>query len=394
MRLEIRNLNRIRMLYSGEVVGSMIRNMANDFAHAVDKDGEVFSNQGSNFIFCLTGYDAAKANELYRRIRRQCITGILTGDEMIPVNVAGGAVLLPEETLDTPNAIRQAALFASEEACYHDTSGLWFFGGTDQAAGTYNKELLSTIQHDCVMDRKRFFLRFQPIIHAESGKIAGAEALLRWKSEEHGEVAPGRFIAFLENDPAYEPLGYDIIRHAVRTAGRIRQSLPDFRINVNITAIQLLSDEFIPMVEQILKEEQYDPAGLMLELTERCKEMEFNLLSERVEELKRTGVRVALDDMGTGFSTIDLLLHLNADEIKLDMNFTSNLRGVEKHEILTRTLCMTAERNQVDICFEGVEDKDMEEYLKGYGKVLLQGYYFDRPLLPEDFEAKYCGQES
>ena len=114
------------------------------------------------------------------------------------------------------------------------------------------------------------------------------------------------------------------------------------------------------MVEKILKEEQYEPTGLMLELTERCKEMEFELLSERVEELKRTGVRVALDDMGTGFSTIDLLLHLNADEIKLDMNFTRNLRGVEKHEILTRTLCMTAERNQVDICFEGVEDKEYE----------------------------------
>jgi len=394
MRLEIRNLNRIRMLYSGEVVGSLIRNMANDFADMVGKDGEVFSNQGANFIICLPGYDTEKANELYRRIRRQCTTGIRTDDEMIPVDIAGGAVLIPEETLNTPNAIRQAALFASEEACYHNTSSLWFFGGADQAAGTYNKELLRTIQHDCVMDRTRFFLRFQPIIHAESGKIAGAEALLRWKSEEHGEVTPGRFIAFLENDPAYEPLGYDIIRHAVRTAGQIRQSLPDFRINVNITAIQLLSDEFIPAVEKILKEEQFDPAGLMLELTERCKEMEFEVLRERVEELKRTGVRVALDDMGTGFSTIDLLLHLNADEIKLDMNFTRNLRGVEKHEILTRTLCMTAERNHVDICFEGVEDEETLEYLKQYGKVLLQGYYFDRPLLPEDFEAKYCRQES
>ena len=394
MRLEIRNLNRIRMLYTGDAAGSLIHNVANDFVHAVGGDGEVFSNQGSNFIICLPNYSAAKANELYRRIRRQCITGILTDDEMIPVDIAGGAILMPEETMNTPNAIRQAVLFASEEACYHNTSSLWFFGGADQAAGTYNKELLRTIQHDCVMDRTNFFLRFQPIIHAETGKIAGAEALLRWKSEEHGEVAPGRFISFLENDPAYEPLGYDIIRSAVRTAGRIRRSLPDFRINVNITAIQLLSDEFIPTVLQILKEEQFEPAFLMLELTERCKEMEFEVLRERVEELKRTGIRVALDDMGTGFSTIDLLLHLPADEIKLDMNFTRNLRGVEKHELLTRTMCTKAERDRVDVCFEGVEDAETMEYLKGYGKVLLQGYYFDKPMLPEDFEAKYCGKES
>ena len=128
----------------------------------------------------------------------------------------------------------------------------------------------------------------------------------------------------------------------------------------------------------------------MLELTERCKEMEFGLLNERVTELKKTGVHVALDDMGTGYSTIDLLLHLAADEIKLDMAFTRELQGIEKHEILTRTLCAAAARSNVDVCFEGVEDEQTVEYLKGYGDVLLQGYYFARPLLPDEFIAKYC----
>ena len=392
MRLEIRNLNRIRMLYSGETAASLIRNMANDFAHAVDQNSEVFSNHGSQFIFCLPGYDEARANELYRSIRKHCREGILTDNELIPVDISGGAVKMPDDTLPVPTAVRQAALFATEEAYYHGASSLWFFGETDQGAGNYNKELLRTIQHDCVMDRTRFYLRFQPIVRAQTGKVAGAEALLRWRSDEHGEVSPGRFIAFLENDPAYEPLGYDIIRHAVRTAGRIRQTLPDFRINVNITAIQLLSDEFIPTVATILEEEQFDPGFLMLELTERCKEMEFDLLNERVTELKKTGVHVALDDMGTGYSTIDLLLHLAADEIKLDMAFTRELQGIERHEILTRTLCAAAARSQVDVCFEGVEDEQTVEYLKGYGDVLLQGYYFDKPLLTEDFMAKYCGK--
>lgn len=390
MRLEIRNLNRIRMLYSGEVGASLIRNLASDFAHAVDKDGEVFSNHGSNFIFCLPHYDEAKANELYRQIRKHCKAGILTDQELIPVDISGGAVKMPDDSLTVPTAIRQAALFAAEEAYYHNASKLWFFGETAQGAGTYNKDLLRTIQHDCVMDRTNFYLRFQPIVRAQNGKIAGAEALLRWKSDEHGEVSPGRFIAFLENDPAYEPLGYDIIRHAVRIAGQIRKTMPEFRINVNITAIQLLSDEFIPTVIKILKEEQYDPAYLMMELTERCKEMEFDLLSERVAELKKTGVHVALDDMGTGYSTIDLLLHLAADEIKLDMTFTRELRGIEKHELLTHTLCTSAARSKVDVCFEGVEDEETVEYLRGYGDVLLQGYHFSKPLLAEEFMAKYC----
>ena len=118
--------------------------------------------------------------------------------------------------------------------------------------------------------------------------------------------------------------------------------------------------------------------------------MELGLLSERVTELKKTGVHVALDDMGTGYSTIDLLLHLAADEIKLDMAFTRELQGIEKHEIMTRTLCAAASRSKVDVCFEGVEDEQAVSYLKGYGDVLLQGYYFNKPMLAEEFMAKYC----
>ena len=144
---------------------------------------------------------------------------------------------------------------------------------------------------------------------------------------------------------------------------------------------------------KILEEEQYDPAYLILELTERCKEMEFELLSQRVDELKKTGIKVALDDMGTGFSTIDLLLHLAADEIKLDMTFTRELQGMEKQEMLTRTLCESSSRNNVDVCFEGVETEEMKEYLKEYGNVLLQGYLFDKPLMPEELEAKYGKNE-
>ena len=392
MRLEMRNLNRIRMLYGSQTADTMIRNLADALQQAVGESGKVFSNQGSDFIFLLPGFDEGKADALYRRIRRYCMSGIQTGSEMIPVDMVGGAVKLPDESFTQPGEVRQATLFANEEAFYLNPNSLNFFGEARKGTGNENKELLRNIQHDCVMDRRHFFLRYQPIIHAQTGTVAGAEALLRWKSDKQGEIPPGRFISFLENDPAYEPLGYEIIRRAVRTAGRIRQSIPDFRINVNITAIQLIAEDFVSNVRKILEEERLDPPALMLELTERCKEMEFDLLYQRVDELQKTGVRVALDDMGTGYSTLDLLLHLPANEIKLDMAFTRELRGVERHEILANTLCAAAGQSGVDICFEGVETEDMLEYLKTYGDVLLQGYYFDRPLLEEEFERKYCGK--
>ena len=391
LRLEVRNMNRIKMMYSGQIAETVTRKLADDFRQMAGEHGEAFSNQGSNFILLLPGFDIPRANELYGQIRSHCSAGILAGDMVVPVDIIGGAVLLPDALLKTPFEIRQASIFAIEVANTSNRNKLTFYtapGAISQ--GEDAREIIRTIHHDCVMDRKRFFLRFQPIVHAQTGKVAGAEALLRWRSEEHGEVPPGLFIGFLENDPAYEPLGYDIIRNAVRTAGRFRKTVPDFRINVNITALQLLADDFIPNVMKILAEEKYDPNFLMLELTERCKEMEFELLNERVQELKSAGIRVALDDMGTGFSTIDLLLHLHANEIKLDMSFTRELQSDQTHEMMAETLCQASQKKNVDICFEGVETVETLEYLKRYGDVLVQGYYFDKPLLPEEFEKKYC----
>ena len=389
-RLALRNMTRIRMLYGGQVCDSVLRALADELVRAVDDSGEVFSNRGSDFMIYLPKAEAGWANALYRQIRRRCANGILTGDQQIPVDISGGAVLLPNESLKTAQGIRQATLYALEEADAAGRNNLAFFQAQGTEDGTDEKEMLRTIHHDCATERKNFYLRFQPIIRSKDGSAAGAEALLRWKSDKYGEVAPSRFITFLENDPAYEQLGYDIIRRAAAAAARIRQKLPDFRINVNITAIQLLEEDFIPNVLSILEEEKLAPAGLILELTERCKEMEIELLRDRVTELKKTGIQVALDDMGTGYSTVDLLLHMPTDEIKLDMLFTQEIQGDEKHEVLTEALCAMAAKRNVDICFEGVESAELRDYLRRYGDVLMQGYYFDKPLLEEEFRKKYC----
>ena len=390
LRLAVRNMNRIRMLYGGEIAAMTIKNMAADFQKTVGENGEAFSNQGSNFILFLPDFDAARANELYGQIKRHCAAGILAGDAVIPVDLIGGAVLLPDEAMTDPGQIRQATVFTIEVASVGNRNSLALFTESGGVGQGDSRDLLKVIHRDCVANRAKFYLRFQPIVHAHTGKVAGAEALLRWKSEEFGEVSPSKFIGFLENDPAYEPLGYDIIREAVRNAAQFRKTIPDFRINVNITAPQLLAEDFIPNVQKILEEERFDPNGLILELTERCKEMEFELLNQRVQELKNAGIRVALDDMGTGYSTLDLLLHLHADEIKLDMSFTSELRGDENHELLASVLCETAQKRGIEICFEGVETEALLMYLKTYGDILVQGYYFDKPLLPEEFEKKYC----
>ena len=141
---------------------------------------------------------------------------------------------------------------------------------------------------------------------------------------------------------------------------------------------------------QILAEEQFPPEHMILELTERCKEMEFDLLKQRVEEIRQGGLRVALDDIGTGFSTIDLLLHLDANEFKLDMLFTRHMQENENDLKFAEMLADIARQNNTLLCFEGVETEELRNYLKRFGKVLLQGFWFDKPLKFEEFTGKYC----
>ena len=388
LRIEANNINRIRMLYGSDVAGVVFRNLGDLCARLTEDTGTAYSENGK-IILALKGRSQKQAEDLYRRIREACSTGIASAGGMVPVSLTAGGVLLPSRSLTNSDAVYRALLYATEDSQENHHNALTFFEAESGSGNLEEMSLLMTVHRDCVSNRERFYLRYQPIIDVQSGEIRGAEALLRWRSPEGEEVQPSRFIAFLENDPGYNALGFEIIRMAAVHARRFADIRPGFAINVNITALQLYAEDFIPGVMRILEEVGLSPRQLILELTERCKEMDFAFLKARVDELRARGIRVALDDMGTGFSSLDLLLHLPVDEIKLDWVFTQELQQSGVDLLYARVLCQAAQANAIALCFEGVETAEMQEFLKQFGDLLVQGYYYDMPLLPEEFEQRY-----
>ena len=165
----------------------------------------------------------------------------------------------------------------------------------------------------------------------------------------------------------------------------MRKKIPDFRINVNVTALQLQREEFVDQLLQLLREKDYPPDGMVIELTERCKELDTDMLSSACARIRENGFRMAFDDMGTGYSTFNLLMNIPVDEINLDHDFVMGLKDNRAYRIFVEALQRGGADRRYEICFEGIENEQMLEDIRTFGDSMSQGYYFSMPIPAEDF---------
>ncbi|MBO2517838.1 MAG: hypothetical protein CW338_11330, partial [Clostridiales bacterium] len=385
LKLEILNFSRVNMLYGYSEGNSLLRQIAEMLENSVAADGQVYCFEGKNFSILFPDISREAVSAHYNQISFLLSHSLRLNDTPIPLEVAGGAFEVPEDFDMEQQIIRRCLISALDDSINISRGKLVFYQRKPGTADGTEISLLSEIHQNAVSGHDCFHLRYQPIVDTQTGALYGAEALLRFISPIDGEINPARFIGFLESDACFFDLGLFIILTAVRDAKEFKQQCPGFKINVNITALQLQNDSFLRSVQDILAQEDYPPQDLVLEVTERCKELDSKFLKDRIDALRACGIKVALDDMGTGYSTLDLLFNLVVDEIKLDRNFVTGISSRSDYDVFTTALIGSTSRTDVNVCFEGVENDTMLEYLKRYGNSLCQGYYFSKPVFKEDF---------
>ena len=211
----------------------------------------------------------------------------------------------------------------------------------------------------------------------------GAEALLRWKSDPYEAVPPDRFIPILESDPLFPELGEWIITEALLAAKQVLLKNPKFVINVNLSYTQLEKPDFVDRVLWILNDLGYPAEHLCLEITERCRLLDLNLLKNIVVNLRARGVQVALDDFGTGFSSVSIVREIPFDTIKIDRSFVRNVEKSETDKLLIQSFTGIASLFGAQICVEGIETAAMRDILRKLSVKCFQGYYYAKPLIPE-----------
>jgi EAL domain-containing protein (putative c-di-GMP-specific phosphodiesterase class I) len=312
--------------------------------------------------------------------------GLSVDGEAILLDLHGGALRVDEFNIDS-QTVYACLNYAKTESEIRRQGDLVVFRNNLNAENHQRLEKLHAIRASIMHGHRGFFLLFQPVVDAQTERLIGAEALLRWKNDRYGMVPPDQFIPILESDPLFPELSTWIIREAILTAKRVLERDPTFIVNVNLSYTQITKPDFVDMVLTTLGDLGYPPEHLCFEVTERCRLLDTELLKNVVVSLRSRGILVALDDFGTGFSAVGILREIPFDIIKIDRSF---VRMIEQNEVdrqIVRTIAELASVFGAKVCVEGIETDGMRDILKRYQVESFQGYYYARPLPTEELLA-------
>ncbi|HEX5392483.1 MAG TPA: EAL domain-containing protein [Rhodocyclaceae bacterium] len=234
------------------------------------------------------------------------------------------------------------------------------------------------------IDRGELVLHYQPLIDLEQG-VCGAEALVRWNDPEHGMISPGEFIPVAEETGLVVPLGEWGLREAMRQSRAWQeQGLRAIPVSVNLSPRQFRQRGLVEIIRSILKDTGQPPSMLELEITEGTLMQDIGETLERLDELASMGVRLAIDDFGTGYSSLAYLKRFPVHKLKIDQSFVRDLCDDKEDAAIVSAIIGLARNLGLDILAEGVETDVQLATLVNFGCRKFQGYYFSRPLAPND----------
>lgn len=379
LEIEIDHMNDINILYGTNYSDRIQKVLAYRFIYMMDADKAVYRMGNSNYAFILRDASREDAAAFLEKIRARLEESVVLENNHFDLKIYASGIILDhyEGEISTVQSKLEYVLGKMRTRRDHK---LMFFNDLVQINGDVDLDLMKIIHQSVLNQCDGFYVEYQPVVHAQTGEIVGAEALVRWKKEPYGIVPPGMFIDWLESNPCMYDLGNFVLKQALTDAVEFRKSNPDFFINVNMSAKQLERKTFCGVVMALLKETGFPAGQLCLELTERCRSMPVSVMEEKLLYLKQHGVRLAMDDYGTGSASSSVLLQTPMDEIKIDMSFIRGITDNQTKQALVRSMVDFANKADLKSCLEGVEDEKLQNYLRSFGATWFQGYYYSRPV--------------
>ena len=298
------------------------------------------------------------------------------------VTTSIGVSVYPDDGLDAETLIKNAdtAMYQAKE---NGRQSYRFFKPAMNVRAVERQSIEESLRR--ALERNEFALHYQPKIDLRTGAITGAEALLRWTHPTHGLVSPARFIPVAEDCGLILPIGAWVLREACAQARAwVDAGLPVATMAVNVSAMEFRNESFLKNLTAILAGTGFDPRSLELELTESVLMRHAESTASILQSVRERGVQVAVDDFGTGYSSLSYLRKFPVDALKIDQSFVRQISGGEDTTIVTAVIAM-ARSLKLRVVAEGVETVGELTFLRAHQCDEAQGYYFSRPVSPQQF---------
>ena len=354
--------------------------------------GRLFRLNGVKFCLLMDQMEQNWLEALYERISDIARNELVVDERLVRLTLCAGS--LSFEQIDTEENTVLAELEYALSVSKKERQGrLNHYDESHHSNTRRHLQLIDVLIHSVLFnDFHGFFLEYQPQVQLE-GQIIGAEALIRWKNETWGRVPPNDFIPILENDSCFYELGLWILQTALREVRPIVDRHPEFSISVNVSYRQLEQPHFKNDVLEIVNKMGFPTGNLTLELTEHCRSIRQEVLTDNLNFLRAAGIRISADDFGTGYSSLALLRDLPFDAIKIDRTFISHIVENNPDQIIVRSTIQCAKDFGISVCIEGVEDVTTLVTVGAFQPDYYQGYLYSKPISLEALLALFEGAE-
>lgn len=310
-----------------------------------------------------------------------------------PIPIAGqelqlagnvGAALFPQDG-DNLETLMRSATAALHQAKRQGRNQFQFY--TSQLSAQATEQLTMENELRRAISEGQLVLHYQPQIDLDSGRIVGAEALVRWPHADNGLIPPSRFIPLAEETGLIIPLGLWVLREACRQSVAWRNAgLSHLRIAINVSTHQLREPDIVKQVMDTIEESGIPADQLEIELTESAIMEQPAETIELLRRFKKLGIGLAIDDFGTGYSSLSYLHRFPFDTLKIDRSFIKNITTSSDDAAIVRTIIAMAHSLRLNVVAEGVETTEQAIYLRNNNCDQLQGYLFSKPLPAQEFE--------
>lgn len=391
LQIHVEGFSTFNLIYGRDFSNELLRAIALKFIYMMDMNKAVYRLERERFVFILKKAGREELLAFEQEVRSALNAGIMAQGEIHSLKMGAGAILLEGYHEDASSICGQVT-YALNNSVRRQQDKLMIFNDEVQTSRGVDLALMKVIHQSVRNGCEGFFVVYQPIVKAETGAIVGAEALVRWNREPYGMVPPGMFMEWLETDPSMYDLGNFVLRTALSETREILAYKPDFFINVNISARQLERPEFRQEVLEILAETDYPADHLCMELTERCRNFPLDVLKREVCFFQGKGIRFAMDDYGTGSASSNIVMNVPMDEIKIDMSFIRGIMDNPKKQAMVRSILYFAAKANMATCLEGVENEELQNYLRDFNATWFQGYHYSKPVPVQELEELLRGE--